>query len=171
MYRKPTFTEVFTHYHSFLPSVYKFGLLSTILFRYFSICSTFQLFHSEVCKFKITFLKNGYPIEIVDKCVKTFLDKVFVKKPLVHTVPRREYLVTLPYLGPLSKKTYRRIKTLFQKVIAAAKINLIFKTERRIDHFMKFKDVIPINLSSHIIYHFKCSSCNAGYIGGNPCVF
>ena len=101
----------------------------------------------------------------MDKCVKTFLDKVVVKKPLVHTVPRREYLVTLPYLGPLSKKTHRRIKTLFQKVIPAAKINLIFKTERAIVHFMKFKDVIPIDLSSHIIYHFKCPSCNAGYIG------
>ena len=93
-----------------------------------------------------------------------------MKKPLVHTVPRREYLVTLP----LSKKTYRRIKThrriktLFQKVIPAAKINLTFKTEHRIAHFMKFKGVIPINLRLHIIYHFKCPSCNAGYIGGKP---
>ena len=36
---------------------------------------------------------------------------------------------------------------------------------------MKFKDVIPINLSSHIIYHFKCPSCNAGYIGETRAYF
>ena len=35
VYRKPTFTEVYTHYLSFIPSVFKFGLLSTLLFRYF----------------------------------------------------------------------------------------------------------------------------------------
>ena len=52
VYRKPTFTGVYTHYHSFLPSVYKFGLLSTILYRYFSICSSFKLFHMEVIEFK-----------------------------------------------------------------------------------------------------------------------
>ena len=35
VYRKPTFTGVYTHYQSFIPSVYKFGLISTLLFRYF----------------------------------------------------------------------------------------------------------------------------------------
>ena len=28
-----------------------------------------------------------------------------------------------------------------------------------------FKDVIPLHLVSHIVYHYKCPSCNAGYIG------
>ena len=55
VYRKPTFTGVYTHYESFLPSVYKFGLLSTLLFRYFSICSSFTLFHLEVIEFKNIF--------------------------------------------------------------------------------------------------------------------
>ena len=165
VYRKPTFTGVYTHYHSFLPSVYKFGLLSTILFRYFAICSNFHLFHIEVQKFKETFLRNGYPIELVNKCVKTFLDKVFITKPIIHTVSKKEYTITLPYLEPLSNKVHRRIKTLFQKVIPAGKLNIIFKTKRRLAHFLKFKDVIPYNLNSHIIYHFTCPSCKAGYIG------
>ena len=64
VYRKPTFTGVYTHYESFLPSVYKFGLLLTLLFRYFSICSSFTLFHLEVIEFKNIFLKNGYPSNI-----------------------------------------------------------------------------------------------------------
>ena len=165
VYRKPTFTGVYTHFHSFLPSMYKFGLLSTILFRYFSVCSSFQLFHLEVLEFKKIFLKNGYPLKIIDACIHKFLKKIFMDKVLKDTVPQRDYFITLPYLGPLSNKIQKRIKTVFQKVIPTGKINIVFKTQRRISHFLKFKDVVPSFLESPIIYHFKCPSCNAGYVG------
>ena len=165
VYRKPTFTGVYTHFYSFLPSIYKFGLLSTILFRYFSICSSFKLFHLEVLEFKKIFLKNGYPLKIVDVCIQKFLKKMFSEKVIVHTVPKKDYFITLPYLGPLSNKIQKRIKTVFQKVIPIGKINIVFKTERRLSHFLRFKDVVASFLDSHIIYHFKCPSCNAGYVG------
>ena len=109
IYRKPTFTGVCTHFHSFLPSVYKFGLLSTLVFRYFSLCSDFQLFHLEVLEFKKIFLLNGYPAKFVNACIFKFLNKMFVKK----VVPKKEYEITLPYLGPLSNKIHRRIKNVF----------------------------------------------------------
>ena len=83
VYRKPTFTGVYTHFHSFLPSMYKFGLLSTILFRYFSICSSFQLFHLEVCEFKKIFLRNGYSLKFIDACIHKFLKKIYEKKVIV----------------------------------------------------------------------------------------
>ena len=73
VYRKPTFTGVYTHFHSFLPSIYKFGLLSTILYRYFSICSSFQIFHLEVVDFKKIFLRNGYPSKFIDNCIQKIL--------------------------------------------------------------------------------------------------
>ena len=165
VYRKPTFTGVYTHFHSFLPSVYKFGLLSTILFRYFSICSSFLLFHLEVLEFKKIFLKNGYPSRILNACIHKFLHKIFTEKVVRYDVPKKEYNIILPYLGPLSNKISRRIKTVFQRVIPAGKINIIYKTERRLSHFFRFKDKITSILSSHHIYHFKCPSCNAGYIG------
>ena len=37
IYRKPTFTGVYTHFYSFLPSSHKFDPLSTLLCRYFSL--------------------------------------------------------------------------------------------------------------------------------------
>ena len=101
----------------------------------------------------------------MDACIQKFLRKVFTKKVLKADVPKREYNIILPYLGPLSNKISRRIKTVFQRIIPVGKINIIFKTERRLSHFLKFKDRITSALSSHHIYHFKCPSCNAGYIG------
>ena len=136
--------------------MYKFGLLSTILYRYFSICSSFTLFHLEVLEFKKIFQKNGYPLKLIDACVQKFLSKIFVKKVITDTVPQRGYFITLPYLGPLSNKIQKRIKTVFQKIIPTGKINIVFKTERRVAHFLKFKDVIPSDLISHIIYQSKC---------------
>ena len=140
-------------------------MLSTILFRYFSICSSYQLFHLEVVKFKEIFRKNGYPSSLIDTCLKNFLNKVFIKKVLVDTVPQRDYRIVLPYLGPLSNKIQRQIKKIFQNLISTGKINIIYKTQRRISHLLKFKDVVPSDFDSHIIYKFLCPSCNAGYIG------
>lgn len=165
VYRKPTFTGLYTHFHSFLPSIYKFGLLSTILFRYFSICSSFSLFHKEIAEFKRIFLKNGYPLNIIDMCLKNFLTKLFTKKVLVDTVPKKEYIIVLPYLGPLSQKIQKRMKSVFKRYIPTGNINFVWKTQRRISHFLKFKDVVASDYDSHIVYQFKCPSCNAGYVG------
>ena len=114
VYRKPTFTGVYTHFHSFLPSVYKFGLLSTIPFRYFSLCLSFQL-----------------------------LRKTFEIRVIKDTVPKGEYRITLPYLGPLSYKIHKRIKNVFAKMLPSGKINILLKTQRKLTHFQRFKDKIP----------------------------
>ena len=143
---------VYTHFHSFLPSVYKFGLISLSV-------------HLEVLGFKRIFFKNGYPLKILDACIQKFLHKVFTKKVQKIDVPKKEYNILLPYLGPLSNKITRRIKTAFQRIIPAGKINITFKNERSLSHFFRFKDRNNSALSSHHIYHFKCPSCNAGYIG------
>ena len=169
VYRKPTFTGVYTHFDSFIPSVYKIGLLSTILFRYYSICSSFQLFHLEVLKFKNIFLKNGYPVKLLDSCIHKFLEKLFVKKVVRDTVPKKEYNIVLPYLGTLSCKIQKQFRKLFREFIPSGKINIIFKTERRISHFLKFKDVLNSDFDSHVIYSYTCPSCNAGYIGETRC--
>ena len=113
----------------------------------------------------IYFLKNGYPWKIVNACIQKFLKKISTEKVILHTVPKREYFIILPYLGPLSNKIQKRIKTVFQELIPAGKIKIVFKTQRRISHFLRFKDIVPSFLDSHIIYHFKCPSCNAGYVG------
>ena len=165
IYRKPTFTGVYTHFHSFLPSVYKIGLLSTLLFRYFSICSNYQLFHLEVVKFKKIFLRNGYSPTFIENSIYRFLNKIFSKKVIKITVPKRSYEIILPYLGPLSNKIHRRLKSIFQTALAAGQIKVVFKTTSRLSHMFRFKDMVSPDLKSHVIYEFKCSTCNSGYIG------
>ena len=59
VYRKPTFAGMFTNFDSFTPISYKKGLISTLLFRYFNISSSYAIFHAEVEKFKKIMILNG----------------------------------------------------------------------------------------------------------------
>ena len=52
----------------------------------------------------------------------------------------------------------------FQKVILAGKIQIVYKTTHRLSHLFRFKDLVSSDLRSHVIYQFKCPSCNNGYI-------
>ena len=61
VYRKPTFSRIYTHFDSFLPSSNKIGLLYTLLYRYFRICSDWTKFQLEVVKLTDVFKNKGYP--------------------------------------------------------------------------------------------------------------
>ena len=59
VYRKPTFSGVYTHFESFLPTIYKFGMVYTLAYRCFKICSYWTKFHVEFSFLKQEFLKTG----------------------------------------------------------------------------------------------------------------
>ena len=71
-----------------MPLSYKFSLVSTIIFRSFTICSDMPKFHQEICKIKDIFIKNGYSERFLDKCVKTFLNKVFIPKRITQAAEK-----------------------------------------------------------------------------------
>ena len=48
VYCKQTFSGIYTHFDSFLPSSNKVGLLHALLSRYFRICSDWTKFHLEL---------------------------------------------------------------------------------------------------------------------------
>ena len=59
VYRKPTFSSVYTHFESFLPTVYKFDMVYTLAYRCFKIYSDWTKFHEEFSFSKQVFLKKG----------------------------------------------------------------------------------------------------------------
>ena len=98
LYRKPTFSGLYTHYEAFMPSSYKKGLIYTLLHRAFTLCSSWDAFHEEVTYLRQTFLKNAYPGYFIDKCTKLFLDKIFITKRVIFTVPKKELIICLPFI-------------------------------------------------------------------------
>ena len=59
--KKPTFRGVYTDFHSFLTSTCKFDTVHIFAYRYFRICSSWIILHTQLVCLKETFFKNGYP--------------------------------------------------------------------------------------------------------------
>ena len=80
IYRKPTFSGLYSNLEIFLPSVYKFGMVYTLVYRCFCIWSDWAKFHAELTFKKGIFRKNGYPENFIDKCFKKSLDNIHLVK-------------------------------------------------------------------------------------------
>ena len=91
VFRKDTFSGVYTNFSSFVALKHKFGLVHTLLHRSFTIVSDFSKFHFEVETLKKTLHKNAYPTKFVDKCIAKFVNNIFVQKPL-NIVPKLSIL-------------------------------------------------------------------------------
>ena len=165
VYRKPSFSGVYTHFESFLPSTYKFGMIYTLVFRCFRICSDWTKFHSELKLLKEIFLKNGYPTSFIDKCFKTFLDQLYINRPLIPTVEKKTLTLVLPFLGDLSLQTKTKIQKALKRTLGCCKLQVVFKSQRNLSNVLRFKDRLPYDLVSHVVYKFKCGRCNSSYIG------
>ena len=60
IYHKPSFSGVYTHFESFVPSTHKFGMFYTSVYRCFTLCSDWTKFHRELETLKEIFQRNGY---------------------------------------------------------------------------------------------------------------
>ena len=128
VYWKPTFSGVY----SFLPTIYKSGMIYTLVYRCFKICSNWTKFHEELNFLKQILLKNGYPQSFIDNCFKTFLDKLFIKSPEISTVEKKTLILSLPYLGNISLQKRTKLKKSFRGKLNCCKLQIVFKSQSQI---------------------------------------
>ena len=133
----------------------KFSLVSNIIFGTFTTCSDMPKFHQEICIIKDIFIKNGYSESFIDKCVKTFLNKVFIPNRKIQTVEKKQVTIVLHCMGMILTeiKLHKTFKQLLSKVFL------------HMENYFNFKDKIKHELHSLLVFNFKYDSCNAEYIG------
>ena len=165
VYRKPTFSGVYTHFDSFLPSTYKFGTVYTLTYRCFRICSSWTKLHNELVCLKETFLKNDYPKYFINKCFKKFMDNIHVVKETTLTVEKKPLVLVLSYLGSVSLQTRTKMKKSLKNILNCCKLQIVFKNKTRLGNNFHFKDQIPKDLTSGVFYKFQCGLCNESYYG------
>ena len=85
IFPKATFSGVFTNYNSFISDTCKIGLVHMLLFWFFQIYSCMEKIHIEVELLRSISKCNNYPVNIIDQCIKTFFDKLYVPKQIVPT--------------------------------------------------------------------------------------
>ena len=158
VFRKDTFSGIYTNFSSFVALEHKFGLVYTLLHRSFTIVSDFSKFHFEVETLKKTLHKNTYPTNFVDKCISKFINNIFVQKPVVTSVPKLELRIILPFLGNISSITKKRLNRCISKRLKFCNLKIIFQTGNRIMNYFRFKDCIPETLQSNFVYKLSAEA-------------
>ena len=164
-YRKPTFSVVYTHFDSFLPEVYKGGMIYTLGYRCFKICFDWGKFHEELNFLKHVVLKNGYPLPFIDKCFKIVINKLGIKRPQVTTVERKTLILSLPYRGDICLQTRTKFIKSFKSFLNCCKLQIVFKSQMKLANVFRFKDRLPFDLVSGVVYKYTCGRCNSCYYG------
>ena len=90
---------------------------------------------------------------------------MLIQKLQIPSVPKKELVITLPYLGKMSKIVKTRLTKTMNKDIKFCKLRVIFQTNNRLRNYFRFKDSVHETLRSNLIYKFLCGSCTASCIG------
>ena len=157
IYRKPTFTGVYTRWDSFSPTGQKIALIRSLTTRAKRICSEEHL-DGEIVKLKSIFAKNGYPPPITERVIGQTLHPK-VAEPRV--TPRPVFL-KLPWCGAESRATQNRVEAATRKAAPWCKLVSAFTT--RCAFSTCKKDVLPADHVSKVIYLFSCY-CGCSYVG------
>ena len=165
IHRKDTFSGVYTNFNSFIPIEYKCGLVLTLLHRAFVITSSFKGISDEILKLKEILYSNGYPSKFVDRYILMFFNKLHEKRIPVLTVPKKDIVIVLPFLGSISLLVKKNLIQTFSQFVPTFKLKVVFRTGNRLTSYFTFKDVFPKSLISGVVYQYKCAKCNFGYIG------
>ena len=165
LYKKPTFSGLYLNFKSFVPLLYKKGLIFCLVFRIYNICSDWNRIHEEIKKLKCLLLKNKYPISFINFCIRFCLNKLIVGQTTVSTVPKKEFSICLPFLGKETLVVKNKLLKLFSSLFPAFKLRIVLKPGIKIGSLLNFKDIIPFGARSFVVYKFSCGNCDITYIG------
>ena len=114
---------------------HKKGLIHTLLFRAYNICADYVTLHTE---------RNSFPLFFIVKCIKRFLDKLFIKRNISGTVSKKkEVFICLEFLGKMSLQNKKQLIEIVQAYQKNIKLNVVFRSPNRIRNAFRFKDQIP----------------------------
>jgi len=83
----------------------------------------------------------------------------------VVTVPKKDVIILLPYLGLHSNHITKHLKSCVNRFYSFVNVNVIFQNTRRIKSFFPYKDRLNRSQLSKVIYKASCWDCNDFYIG------
>ena len=86
-------------------------------------------------------------------------------KPILVTVVKKPLRLVLPYLGVISLKARTKIRNAMKENLNCCKRQVIFKSKRRLSNMFRFKDWVPYDFVSGLVYEYTCGRCSSSYYG------
>ena len=166
IFRKRTFTGLGLNYHSYTYYNFKLNSIRTLVFRAYQLCTTWIDFHNELSFILKFFKKNGYPEALIFRVFNKFLQNIFSPKPKVISVPKLTFYVKFPFLNNICSNFMKKeLGTIFGRKYPHIDFKFLFVNNITIKSILNHKERLPSDLCSGLVYLYKCSVCNASYIG------
>ena len=164
-YHKSTYTGLLLNFKSFTSFSYKISLVKCLIDKSFKICNNWTSFHNDIENIKSNLIKNAYPPFLIDKIIKKYLNYKFSCNPNQLKDKSDVHYFKLPYIGNLSHHIKNKLSKLCKEFCKENfNIKLVFNSFK-IKNYFSYKDPIPNDLKSFLVYKFTCASCSSSYIG------
>ena len=110
-------------------------------------------------------MKNAYPPFLINKAIKKYLSYQFCSNQNQLKGTSDVHYFKLPYIGNLSHHIKNKLPKLGKKFCKEnINIKLVFTSFKSKTYF-SYKDPIPDDLKSFLVYKFTCVSSTCSYIG------
>ena len=157
IYRKPTFTGLYTPWDSYSPTKYKINLVRSLSHRARRICSPAVL-AAELGTLRSILLRNGYPGHVLDRYLTLNAptrDRYIGPRPC-------PIFIRLPWIGAKSEQFQKRTNDTIRLAYFAVEVRVVYSTTRA---FSLPKDELPAPSKSNVIYLYECRHCESRYVG------
>ena len=94
------------------------------------------------------------------------LDKLLSKnsKPIDRN-EKKEVVIPLVFIGKLSFVIKKKLLGIFRDCAPGFKLKIVFSSPNRLRNGFSFKERLPRDMDSMLLYKFTCGVCNSTYIG------
>ena len=92
-YHKSTYTRLLLNFKSFTSFSYKISFIKCLIDRSFKIYNNWNCFHNDIEHIKFNLTKNAYPLFLIDKVIKKYLDYKFSS----NQNQLKDFVLSFPY--------------------------------------------------------------------------
>ena len=133
--------------------------------RAFKICSNYLNLHLEFNFLTEMLFKNGFNHNFTNSYLGKQLQKLL--NPSAPKLRADKAILYFPiiFTGKRSFIFQNNLSKLLREFYPQLTIRVIFKPGLTMQRLFKFKDRIPIELQSSVIYKYECRCCSATYFG------
>ena len=152
IYRKPTFTGQYIRWNSFCPMKRKTNLISTLVHRALVICSKPTL-QNELSNIRSILINNGYFKAVINTVVTKKINQFC--RPTQLGPKKCAVCLHLPWLGNVSMRYERQIKTAVKRCYFGVKPRIVYTTRQLLPATQK--NVLPASFQINVVINFRAN--------------
>jgi hypothetical protein len=167
VYRKPTHSDRYLHFSSDHPLQQKLSAIHTLKLRATTYCSNHDLLEREFSHLKDTFVRNGYPEQLVMNILYGQSKPTTViagsgeqdsDKISSDSDPEKVGCLVIPYVPEI----HRKIRSLCDSI----GVHLLYSRKPNLGNYLApIRPTLSVDDTRNCVYQIPCGDCDSVYVG------